>query len=97
MTSLKFPSFSDASVPNFEQSFCWCFTTSFTVIKKLNLLKPLSDTQQCFQHYPLQKQSSVHFKPIVLQLHLSLQPFLQLQYFNKVNAFNASGIVVHNG
>ena len=53
--------------------------------------------QQCFQHYPLQKQSSVHFKPIVLQLHLSLQPFLQLQCFNKVNAFDASGIVVHKG
>ena len=50
-----------------------------------------------FSIVPLQKQSSVHFKPIALQLHLCLQPFLQLQCFNKVNAFNASGIVVHNG
>ena len=35
MTSLKFPSFSDASIANFEQVFVsWCFTISFTLIKK---------------------------------------------------------------
>ena len=40
MTSLKFPSFSDASIANFEQVFVsWCFTISVTVIKKLNCKK----------------------------------------------------------
>ena len=35
---VKFPSFPDASIANFEQVFVsWCFTISFTVIKKLNL------------------------------------------------------------
>ena len=35
---VKFPSFSGASIANFEQVFVtWCFTISFTVIKKLNL------------------------------------------------------------
>ena len=40
MMSLKFPSFSDASIANFEQVFVsWCFTISVTVIKKLNCKK----------------------------------------------------------
>ena len=61
--TLKLSSFSDASIANFEQVFSWCFTTSFAVIKKLNSQKELSNTQQSFQHCPLQKQSSVYFKP----------------------------------
>ena len=76
MTSLKFRSFSDVATANFEQVFVsWCFTISFTVIKNLNLQKALCNMQQWFQHCPLQNQGSVHFKPIALQLHLSLQPF----------------------
>ena len=62
--TLKLPSFSDASIANLEQVFVsWCFTISFAVIKKLNSQKALSNTEQCFQHRPLQKQSSVYFKP----------------------------------
>ena len=80
MTSLKFPSFSISNrIANFEQVFVsWCFTISVTVINKLNLQTALSNTQQCFQHCPLQKQTSVHFKPNTLQLHLSLQPFFSI-------------------
>ena len=50
------------------------------------------------QDFPSQgMQRPVHFKPVFLQLHLPLQPFLQEQWINSRDDMLASGRFVQKG